>query len=291
MDHEGGPSPPPSVDHDASPQYDVFLSYAREDRPFVVRLHAGLLTAGQKAWVDWEGIPASAKWMAEVRAAIDAAAAFCFVISPDSVGSAVCQQEAAYAASVNKRMVPILVRRVDERLVPEVVAAHSWVDFTEQERFDDGVATLARAIAVDPEWTHSHTRLLVRANEWEASGCDDALLLRGADLANAEQWLIKFGAAELAATRQHTAYILASRTQANRRQRRLMAAVTIALATALVLSGIAWIERTHAQTERGVAEDQTRTALSRLLAARSLAASRRDSAVRVWSSDSSDLHA
>ncbi len=32
--------------------------------------------------MDWEGIPASAKWMAEVRAAIDEADCFCFVVSP-----------------------------------------------------------------------------------------------------------------------------------------------------------------------------------------------------------------
>ena len=58
---------------------DVFISYAREDRKFVQRLHGALSGDGHQAWVDWEGIPASAKWMAEVRAAIDEADCFCFV--------------------------------------------------------------------------------------------------------------------------------------------------------------------------------------------------------------------
>ena len=52
---------------------DVFISYAREDRKFVQRLHDALATEGRQSWVDWEGIPALAKWMAEVRAAIDEA--------------------------------------------------------------------------------------------------------------------------------------------------------------------------------------------------------------------------
>ena len=51
-----------------------------------------------------------------------------------------------------------------------------------------------------------------------------------------------------------------------------MAAVSVALVLALVLSGIAFVERTHAQHERQVAENQSRTALSRLLAARALGA-------------------
>jgi TIR domain-containing protein len=46
---------------------DVFISYARENRRFVQRLHDALAKAGRESWVDWEGIPASAKWMAEVR--------------------------------------------------------------------------------------------------------------------------------------------------------------------------------------------------------------------------------
>jgi hypothetical protein len=37
--------------------------------------------------------------MAEVRAAIDEADCFCFVVSPDSVESPVCREEAAHAHS------------------------------------------------------------------------------------------------------------------------------------------------------------------------------------------------
>ena len=46
----------------------------------------------------------------------------------------------------------------------------------------------------------------------------------------------------------------------------------MALVVALVLSGVALVERSHARQERQVAENQSRTALSQLLAARALGA-------------------
>jgi hypothetical protein len=214
---------------------DVFISYAREDRPFVQRLHDALATDGHQAWVDWEGIPASAKWMAEVRAAIDEAQCFCFVVSPDSVESSVCREEAAHAAASNKRILPLLHREVPDGLVPETVAAHNWIEFRDQDDFDQAFATLVRAIRTEPEHLRTHTRLLVRAKEWEGTGHDRSSLLRGADLTGAETWLAGAGGAEPAPTQLHTAYVLASRKAASRRQRTTIGAVAIALVISLVL--------------------------------------------------------
>ncbi len=158
---------------------DVFISYAREDRKFVQRLHDALATEGRESWVDWEGIPASAKWMAEVRAAIDEADCFCFVVSPDSVESPVCREEAAHAAASNKRILPLLHREVADGLVPETVAAHNWIEFDGQADFDQAFATLVKALETEPEHLRAHTRLLVRSKEWESSERDRSHLLRG----------------------------------------------------------------------------------------------------------------
>ncbi|MGH3721797.1 MAG: toll/interleukin-1 receptor domain-containing protein [Pseudonocardiaceae bacterium] len=51
---------------------DVFLSYAREDLPFVRRLTAALRARNREVWVDLEGIIPSARWMEEIRTAITA---------------------------------------------------------------------------------------------------------------------------------------------------------------------------------------------------------------------------
>jgi hypothetical protein len=83
---------------------DVFISYAREDIEFVRRLHEALANQGRDTWVDWEGIPPRAEWLAEIRTAIDSAAGFVFVISPDSIASQVCAAELQHAAERNKRV-------------------------------------------------------------------------------------------------------------------------------------------------------------------------------------------
>jgi hypothetical protein len=257
---------------------DVFISYAREDRKFVQLLHDALANAGRDSWVDWEGIPASAKWMAEVRAAIDEADCFCFVVSPDSVESPVCREEAAHAAASNKRILPLLHREVADGLVPETVAAHNWIAFSDGASFDEAFATLVKALETEPEHLRAHTRLLVRSKEWEGSDRDRSHLLRGSDLSQAEGWLASSQGKEPAPTQGQTAYLLASRKAASRRQRTFVGAVAIALGLSLVLSAVAIIQRGEALDQRQAAEvaqaqaeEQAAVSLSRELAASSTA--------------------
>ena len=226
---------------------DVFISYAREDRTFVQRLHDALANAGRESWVDWEGIPASAKWMAEVRAAIDQADCFCFVVSPDSVESPVCREEAAHAAASNKRIVPLLHREVPDGLVPETVAAHNWISFSDQH-FDQAFATLVKALETEPEHVHAHTRLLVRAKEWHATK-DRSLLLRGQDLNQAEAWLASSQGKEPA---PHPADGLPARFEESRlsASAHRRGGIAIALVFSLVLSAVAIVQRGEARDAR-----------------------------------------
>jgi WD40 repeat protein len=232
---------------------DVFISYAREDQPFVRRLYGALHEFGHETWVDWEGIPPSAKWMAEVRSAIDRSECFCFVVSPDSVESPICREEAAHADAANKRIVPIVHREVPDGLLPESVAAHNWIYLRSDAEFDQGMEQLLSALQTEPEHVHTHTRLLVRAKEWEASK-DRSHLLRGSDLSAAEAWLGAAAGKEPAPTPSHTAYVLASRKAAGRRQRTTIGAVAIALVLSLVLSVVAVIQRGEAIDQRTAAE-------------------------------------
>ena len=63
---------------------DVFISYSRKDKDFVRDLHEALAARERDTWVDWEDIPLTAEWLAEIYAGIEGADAFVFVISPDS---------------------------------------------------------------------------------------------------------------------------------------------------------------------------------------------------------------
>ena len=55
---------------------DVFISYSRNDSDFVRALHNRLTGEGRDVWVDWEDIPPSADWLADIERAIDASDVF-----------------------------------------------------------------------------------------------------------------------------------------------------------------------------------------------------------------------
>jgi hypothetical protein len=96
-----------------------FVSYARKDKGFVLRLHAALETAGRDSWVDWQDIPLTAEFKKEIFAGIESADDFLFVISPDSCASKICLEELDHAVGHNKRLIPVSYREVDPSSVPE----------------------------------------------------------------------------------------------------------------------------------------------------------------------------
>ncbi len=231
----------------------VFISYSRRDRNFAGRLHDALAERGYDVWIDRDDIPPSAKWFDEIRAGIAGADGVVFVISPDSAASEVCVRELEVAAAQNKRIVPVVCREPDRAPVPEAAASLNWVFLREGDDFVDGVATLARALETDLDHVRTHTRLGVAAGRWEASGRDQSQLLRGAELAAAERWLVSAGEKQPPPTQVHREFVLASRTAATRRQRTVVAAVSIALVVAIALGVVALVQRSTAIHERNVA--------------------------------------
>jgi hypothetical protein len=82
---------------------DVFISYSRKDIAFARILHGALKDRNLDTWIDWEDIPPSADWLAEVYRAIEEADTFVFVVSAASVGSEVCNKEIIHAFNNHKR--------------------------------------------------------------------------------------------------------------------------------------------------------------------------------------------
>ncbi len=219
---------------------DVFISYSRKDKDFVRRLHDALKAANRDIWVDWEDIPATADWWREIQAGIEAANAFVFVISPDSVRSEVCNRELDYALTNNKRLIPLLYRDVtdpaDQKAMHPSIGSHNWIFFRDTDDFNAAFQQLISAMDTDLNHVRIHTRLLTRAKEWDANNRNASFLLQGDDLNSAEAWLAQAVNKKPAPTDLHTAYILASRRAATARQRRLLAGVTIALIVSIALA-------------------------------------------------------
>ena len=105
---------------------DVFISYSRKDKAFVQVLNQALANSKYDAWVDWENIPLTADWWEEIKAGIEGADTFIFVISPDSIASKVCGQEIDHAVENNKRLLPIVYREgFDMSLVRPALGKHN----------------------------------------------------------------------------------------------------------------------------------------------------------------------
>ena len=227
--------------------HDVFVSYSRADREVVVELVAGLQTRGLKAWVDLEDIPPSAEWMGEIRAAIEASDGYLVVVSPSLAGSQVCAEELELARQAGKRIVPVMVRTTDPGSVPGTLAALNWIDATDGA-IDHTVDRAVEALRTDLDHVRAHTKLGVRATEWERKDESRALLLRGGEIAEAEA--VVASGSEPRATPAQARYVQASRSAATRRQRGAIAAVAAALVVSLVLSAFALVQRGEAIDQR-----------------------------------------
>jgi WD40 repeat protein len=225
--------------------------------------------AAERARAEISGIPPSAPWMDELRAAIRRADNIVVVISPDACASAVCREELDYAVELHKRLVPVIVRDTPADYVPPSLASLNWLPVHSGPSFDSDVDSLVDVLDTDVEGLHLHTRLTERSNDWTARGQDRSLLLRGNDLEAAEQWLAAQAARKPTPTSGQTSYIVASRTAATRRQR---GSVAVGLALALVMTGltvVAGVQWRSAVVQRRAAVAQGEIATSRALAAES----------------------
>jgi WD40 repeat protein len=232
----------------------VFISYSRSDRSSARDLERVLLAEGREVWADWSGIPPGARWQEEVAAGVEAADVFLVVLSPMWVASEECGNELAQAIERNKRIVVVVVARVDADAVHGAVRSVQWIVW---ETGDGASAALTSALDADFDWMRDHTRLLADARAWEERGGDPSLLLRRRALARAEAWLVRQDEAlGRRPTPLQIRYLVASRGAATRLRNRGVAAVGIVAAALLVLAVVATLQRRTAVAREHVARSR-----------------------------------
>jgi WD40 repeat protein len=225
----------------------VFVSYSRKDIEFAKRLTEELKKNNMEFWVDWDGIPPTVDFMKKIEKGIEESDAFLFLISPDSVKSKVCGEELAHAVKNGKRLIPLIVRDVKSENLPEALSHINWISFREQDNFDESFQKLLLGINTDFEWVDVHSRLLVRALEWEQENKDKSFLLRGKDLHDAETQLAINTSKDPHPTDLHREYILNSR-QAADRQRRWFTVMAVVIAIVMFVLGVYGLYQANAAT-------------------------------------------
>jgi YVTN family beta-propeller protein len=213
---------------------EVFISYSRTNRDFVDALYGALLEQAKLSnydiWVDWEDIDPATDWWAEIREGIDSANNFLFVVSPNSLISEVCNLEFQYALQQNKYIIPIIYIQIEkerEKILANewemkewgdlalenwsVIKELDWVQLYDFATFEKDFEKLIRAINANSWQKKAHTRLSVRARDWETRKRNTDYVLRGDDLKEAEVWFARSADKQLKPTKLHREYIVASR--------------------------------------------------------------------------------
>jgi WD40 repeat protein len=233
-------------------QGSVFISYSRKDKPFVQKLNDALDNSGVHAWVDWEGIELASDWMQRITTAIQGSDAFLFVISPDSLKSKVCADELELGIKLNKKLIPILYREPSkDQTMHQKLSATNWVYMRKDDNFEETLPKLIESIQTDLEWVGKHTQLLNQAVEWESKNRNNSFLLQGTVLEDAEKWMADASGKENRNILPLQAeFIQSSRKGAEKRQRMLLAGVSLALVVSIVLSIVAIFARNAAEDAR-----------------------------------------
>lgn len=240
---------------------DVFISYSRTDGAFVRELHAFLTDRGKDVWVDWEDIPPAAQWEQDIDDSIDAAESFVFVISRSSLASKYSLDELRHAGERGKRIVPIACDGADPAQAPEGLRQLNWIWCRPDDDRSAAFAKVLDALDTDLAWAEVHTRLLVRAVEWDARR-DSSLLLRGRDLEGALQQIAANAGKEPVPTELQREYLLAGRRASTRRQRVVLGSISLALVVSVLLGIVALLQRNLANERAQVARSQAFAALA-----------------------------
>lgn len=197
----------------------VFLSYSRRDRERAQRIADVLRERHFGVFKDTDDILPTEEWKDRLEQLISEADTIVFLLSPHSATSEVCAWEVEHAEALNKRIAPIVIEETDPADIPPALARLNFIFCTERDRFEDAVDSLVSALNVDIDWIREHTRLSGIAARWEKADRPARLLLRGQDIADAEQWRDTHPKEAPEVTPLQAAFVSESRQAAARRQR------------------------------------------------------------------------
>ncbi|MFI4998188.1 MAG: toll/interleukin-1 receptor domain-containing protein, partial [Hyphomicrobiales bacterium] len=234
----------------AEPKAKVFISYSRKDMAFADRLEAALEARGIEPLIDRSEIYAFEDWWRRIEALIAQADTVVFVLSPDAASSEVCHKEIAFAASCNKRLAPIVYRRVDDKALPQALASLNFIFLDDEARFEASVDRLVEALNTDIDWIRKHTEVGEQSRRWALAKRPRGLLLRSPMLEEAERWIASRPRGAPVPTEDMQGFIRRSRRAATRRRNIVTAGLAVGLLAALGLAGLAYWQRGAAIEQR-----------------------------------------
>ena len=166
---------------------NVFISYSHHDQQFALQLVGALTQHEYTTWIDKNDIFPAGEFREDIKAGIEEASAFIFVLSPDSIVSEECRRELDYAQACGKKLIPLLHRSVDPSRTPQPLRDLDWI---EGASFDRLLEKILDALLTDKDDWKQAGRWLRSAKEWDKDRKrNSGLLLHSKELKKAEIWL------------------------------------------------------------------------------------------------------
>ncbi len=105
----------------------VFLSYSRKDRERAQRIADVLRERHFGVFKDTDDILPTEEWKERLEQLIAEADTVVFLLSPQSAESEVCAWEVEHAATLNKRIAPIVIEETDSKYIPPMLARLNFI--------------------------------------------------------------------------------------------------------------------------------------------------------------------
>ena len=170
----------------------VIISYADEDRATMEKIRHSLRRKSITVWTNTTDIQTGEAFEEAIKRGIEQADNLVYLLSPDSVTSDFARRELEYALSLNKRIIPVLVRATPPEQVLPAVRELQYIDLTDNVKEEDyqlDESQLLKILHQDEAYYNEHKILLTKALKWKRQHENPSILLRGYNLRSAETWL------------------------------------------------------------------------------------------------------
>jgi hypothetical protein len=232
----------------------TFLSYSRRNADVAQMLSEQLDALGLDVLRDTEEILPAEDWRERLRQLILDADAIVFLVSEQSAVSEVCAWEVEFGASRSRKIIPVLIEDVVLDSLSPLLTRLNFIDATGDKALDHTAKKIVQAVEQDIQWIREHSRYDRQAVRWTNEGKPRSRLLRGGDIAAAEEWRDDRGTKAPGLTTEQSDFIAESRKMATRGMTRLVSLGLVVAAITSALAVAAWIQADHAAEAQNLAE-------------------------------------
>jgi len=170
----------------------VFLAASEQDEGIKEKISKTLMRSSLTVWTSKRDIKTGSQFQKAINQGIEGADNFVYLMSSDSLKSTYCQEELDQALANNKRIIPLLIEEVEEKLIPVKLRQLQHIDLTkykDETQYSLSIDKLLGELKKEPSYYEKHKILLVKALKWQRQNQNPSLLLRGYNRQHFAAWL------------------------------------------------------------------------------------------------------